>query len=240
MAITSTFTRTMALGDGGSTPNVAMNKQIVEQYTGSSFLYNPSQLVGVNAPSAPTCTPGTGGSMVAGNYLVKITYANAPQGESLPSAESTSQTVASSGTLIVTSPAISSPATHYNVYITAAGGSTGTETKQNSSPIPIGTNYVQSAAVSSGAALPGSNTTLVWAPTLPATVQVAYIHNLGGGHLNVQWTRTGGSSQNVIDLVSGADISFSEPSAGAGLGGITALTLTPDAVQTSVDLLLVF
>ncbi|HEV2378706.1 MAG TPA: hypothetical protein VG206_02805 [Terriglobia bacterium] len=242
MGIQAIKTETIQLGD--NLGNQAFVKSITGlQYSGVNSSYQAGQLLGVAPPAQPVCTPGTGGSMVAGNYLVKITYVNAPQGESLPSAESVSETVASSGTLVVTSPSASSPATGYNVYITAAGGSTGTETKQNATPIAIGTNYTQSAAVTSGAALPATNSTLTWNPTFPVTpAQFGYVRNVSavnGPSLAVSWTAQGGGSLKVLDLVPEAEISFCEVSAGAGIGGITAMAIVASAVQAGVEIVLV-
>jgi hypothetical protein len=176
MSITSSLNLAIVSTDGSA----SLSKSVTGlSFIGINEMYIQPQVIGVNPPLQPVCTPTTGGSMAAGNYLVKITYVNAPQGESLPSPESASATVAASGKLTVASPAASSPATGYNVYITAAGGSTNTETKQNTNPIPIGTNYVQSAAVSAGAALPGSNSTLTYSVPLPQTpAQLVYLRNL--------------------------------------------------------------
>lgn len=111
------------------------------------------------APGAPTVTPTTGtGSLAAATYYVKITFVDniaGTQGETTPSAE-TSSVLSAAGELTVTSPTGDGEPYAYNVYIST---STGTETLQNGSPIALGTNYVQSAALASGAALPATNTT---------------------------------------------------------------------------------
>ena len=240
MAITSSCTLTMSVSDGIN-GNTALQKQIPGSslsFTGSVETYVQSQLVGSAAPTAaPTCTPGTGGSMAAGNYLVKVTYVNAPQGETTPSPESTSQTVAASGTLTVNSPPASAPASAYNVYMTAAGGASGTETKQNSSPIPIGTNYVQTAAVTAGSALPGSNTTLTLTPVLTIIpLQFVYVRNISTSIVvSLSWTPQGGSSNKVLDLVPNAAIVAVEPTAGTALGGITAWSVTAASPGASIE-----
>jgi hypothetical protein len=180
MGIQLTETLALVVGDGvsqftktvlGLTITGALNQQYIQ-----------NQLVGVSAPvAAPTLTAGVGGSMATGVYHVKVTYVDAPQGESLPSPEATSTTVAASGTLTVTSPPHQFGATAYNVYITAAAGATNTETLQNASPILIGNSYTQSAAVTAGAALPGTNTTMVYAIPLPQIpVTGFYLRNLAG------------------------------------------------------------
>ncbi|MGH9541481.1 MAG: glycosyl hydrolase family 28-related protein [Terriglobales bacterium] len=110
------------------------------------------------APAAPTVTPTTGtGSLPSGNYYVKVTYTD-PKGETLASAETGPVNLSATGELTVTAPTFAADdESGWNVYISTA---TGTETKQNSSAEGVGTNYVQSAALTSGAALPGANTTL--------------------------------------------------------------------------------
>jgi len=177
MALSSSLNLSITSSDGSSTWTKPVTGLAFTQ--GRNQMYPQGLTIGTPAPvAAPTITPGTGGSMSSGVYKVKLTYVDAPGGESTPSPESTA-TVSASGTLLVASPAASNSAQYYNVYITAAAGSTGTETLQNSSPIPIGTNYTQSAAVASGAALPSSNSTLAWTVPLPQTpAQAAYIRNL--------------------------------------------------------------
>src|SRR5574340_161757 len=232
MAVTTGFT--LSISSGGSHGTALQVNVTGLSFVGIDEEYRETQVIGVAAPAQPACTPGTGGSMVSGNYLVKTTYVDAPQGESLPSPESTSQTVASSGTLEVNSPAASGSAQFYNVYITAAGGASGTETLQNATPIPIGTNYTQSAAVSAGAALPVTNTTLTFAPDIPEKpAQVVYLRNVSPSSqvVSALWTKQGGTSQPVLDLVVNAAIAFLEPTAGAQQGGITALSLVASAPQ---------
>lgn len=111
----------------------------------------------VNAPAQPTGTASTvSGTLAAGTYLVKVTYTN-QFGETTPSTESAGIVLGATGNITVNSPATSTGATGWNVYITS--GATNTETKQNGgTPIAIGTNYTQSVPLVAGAALPASNT----------------------------------------------------------------------------------
>ncbi len=113
----------------------------------------------IAAPGAPSVTPTTGtGSLAAGTYYVKITFVDntaGTQGETTPSAE-TSSTLSATGELTVNTAAGTGEPYAYNVYI---GATSGAETLQNASPVALGTNYVQSAALISGAALPAANTT---------------------------------------------------------------------------------
>lgn len=184
-------------------------------------------------------TTGGSGSVAVGVYLLKFTYVSAPQGETTGGTESAPITALASSQLAIPSPAAYGSAAFYNVYITAAGGSTGTETLQNVSPIPIGTAYLQNAAISSGAALPGSNTTLTYTPTLAVSpTQSLYVRNTSTSAqtVAVTWTLQGGSSNKVLDLVQGAAITFLETSAGNQIGGITALSFAVSAPQTMIEL----
>lgn len=95
------------------------------------------------------------GTLAAGTYFVKYTFFDAT-GESLPSPEA-SITLASQGTLIVAAPANPpANATGWRPYISSA---TGTETRQ-SSQTGFAASYQQTAALSAGAALPGSNSSV--------------------------------------------------------------------------------
>lgn len=111
------------------------------------------------APGAPSVTPTTGtGSLAAATYYVEITFVDdiaGAQGETTPSAETTT-TLSATGELTVNTPTGDGEPYAYNVYI---GTTSGAETLQNASPVALGTNYVQSTALISGAALPAANTT---------------------------------------------------------------------------------
>ena len=92
MSITSSLSLSIITSDGQAT----MTKSVTGlSFVGVNEMYAQPLVVGVAPPAQPTATPDTGGSMTAGAYLVKISYVNAPQGESLPSPESASATVAS-------------------------------------------------------------------------------------------------------------------------------------------------
>lgn len=105
-------------------------------------------------PAAPVLSAVAGGTLAATTYYVKITYTNAI-GETLPSPES-SLAVVADDVLSVASPAATSGATGWNVFVSTA---TGTETLQNSSPIAIGTAWQEpTTGLIAGAALPTANT----------------------------------------------------------------------------------
>lgn len=120
----------------------------------------------LSAPSAPAvATPSSGGSLAATvQASVEVTYVNA-KGETTASS-ATNETAPTSGTcpssgncqMIVTSPAASGDAVSYNVYAnTCAAAPCSTLTKQNASPVAIGTNYTWTT-LTSGAGAPASNT----------------------------------------------------------------------------------
>lgn len=109
----------------------------------------------INPPSAPTTGSTAGGSLSSTTYYVKVTYVDAT-GESTASSE-TSQAVAASHLLTVTSPGSSGLATGYNVYVSTT---TGTETLQNASPIAIGTGWTEpTSGLIAGTSPPTQNST---------------------------------------------------------------------------------
>src|SRR5260370_41981180 len=93
--------------------------------------------LGLAAPGAPVLSQIAGGGLAATTYYAKTTYVDAA-GETLPSTEA-SLAVALNNLLQVASPAALAGATGYNVYVSTT---TGTETKQNSAPIAIGTAWL--------------------------------------------------------------------------------------------------
>ena len=108
----------------------------------------------IAVPAAPVLSAVAGGTLAATTYYVKITYTNAI-GETLPSPEA-SLAVVADDVLSVASPAATSGATGWNVFV---GTATGTETLQNSSPIAIGTAWTEpTTGLVAGSALPTANT----------------------------------------------------------------------------------
>jgi len=123
-------------------------------------------------PSAAVLSYTAGGSLAAETCYVKVTYVNG-SGETTPSPEA-NIAVPANNFLIVQSPPAESPATGWNVY---ASTTSGAEVLQNSTPIPIGTNWTQSAALATtGAAPPSSNTAagLTWTDQGSAATQTLY------------------------------------------------------------------
>lgn len=117
-------------------------------------------LPGDAAVAAPVLSSNLGsGSLAAGTYFVRYTWANGT-GESQASAER-SFTLTSAGTLVVQAPSgVPQAATSMKVYISASSGS---ETLQGNVSVNNGVlagNFSQSAALTAGAAVPTTNTAL--------------------------------------------------------------------------------
>lgn len=161
--ILSTFTAftngTLTINNGGVSSQISgINLSSATTLTQvASLLQTALQAAGVIIPAPGNPVTGTtaGGTLAGATYYVKTTYVNA-LGETIGSAEVT-QVVALNNLLTVTSPGAQAGATGYNVYVSTA---TGTETKQNASPINIGTGWtLPTTGLIAGAALPTSNTT---------------------------------------------------------------------------------
>lgn len=107
-------------------------------------------------PAAATLSNVVSGALGAVTNYVKLTFVGGP-GESLPSAEASLACPAGS-VVSVASPATTDyRVTGYNVYVSTA---TGTETKQNATPVPIGTAWQEPASgLIAGAAVPVADTT---------------------------------------------------------------------------------
>lgn len=125
-----------------------------------------------SAPAAPTLGQQAGGAIAATTYFVKVTYVT-PKGETVASTEA-SLAVALNNLLVVTSPVAGQGATGYNVYVSTT---TGTETKQNATPISIGTNWVEpTSGLIAGSAAPGNtgSNALTWPAIAGATSYLVY------------------------------------------------------------------
>lgn len=124
------------------------------------------------AAAAPVLSSSAGGALGARTYYSKITLVT-PAGEVTPSAES--NLALNANTLLnVASPTFALGVTGWNVYVSTA---TGTETKQNSTPIAIGTAWVEpTGGLISGAALPAGMSqmkVIVDAGVIPASGALA-------------------------------------------------------------------
>lgn len=239
MSITSSLNLSIVSSDGAASLTKSVtglsftgtNEMYIQPQTigTSSFVVplpqSPAQLVYVRnlapaalaAPAAPTLSQSSGGALSAATYYAQISYVNA-FGETVASAEA-SLAVSANNVLTVSSPANVTGATGWNVYV---GSTSGTETKQNTSPLAIGTNWTEpTSGLITGAALPSSNST--------ASV------------VTVTWTPQGGTSAKSLDLVPQAALLFCEPTASSGftapsgVGGITALSLSATAAGTPIE-----
>lgn len=115
-------------------------------------------------PSSPILMTTIGGALTARTYFVRVTFVDSASGESTASDITSSRHIAANSLMTVASPSIPYAGTasgvtysSYNVY---AGTAEGGETKQNASPIAIGTNWTEptSGLITSGASVPTSNT----------------------------------------------------------------------------------
>jgi hypothetical protein len=156
MAITVNIPATIDVVDGeGGAATATINADLRQQPNAGGFFSAQvpvSAITAIAAPAAPTLGTATSGALGAANLVAKTTYVGA-FGETLPSAES-AQAVGANHVLTVASPGALTGATGYNVYV---GTVTGQETKQNATPIPIGTNWQEpDTGLVAGAALPTS------------------------------------------------------------------------------------
>jgi hypothetical protein len=125
-----------------------------QQQSNNSTTISPAapSTAGTAPPVAPTLSAVAGGALAATSYYGKITYVT-PTGETAASAESI-LAVAANNLPVVASPAADTQniATGWNVYL---GSKSFGETKQNISPLPLGTAFTLPAAgLVNGAALP--------------------------------------------------------------------------------------
>jgi hypothetical protein len=108
----------------------------------------------LSPPATPSLSSTTGGVIGSTTYYVKITYTDTA-GETLASSEA-SLAVAANHLLVITTPGAAGNATGYNVYVAT---NTGAETKQNSSPIALSSNWTEpTGGLVVGAALPSFGT----------------------------------------------------------------------------------
>ncbi len=152
----------------------------------------PTYGVIANPTVAPTLSSVAGGTIAATTYYFKVALVNA-SGVTLPSPEA-SLAVAVDYVPVVDSPSPATNATYYNVYGSTA---TGTETLQNASPIPIGTNWTMpNTGLVAGSAVPAANTTYAATMNLYASASPTQIASLQATGLN-------GSSTSMTQFVPG-------------------------------------
>jgi hypothetical protein len=177
-----------------------------------------------------------GGLLQAGTYYLKYTFVNAA-GETLASPSSSAFTVASGNIPQVTLPALPTGATSINIYLTVAGGVSGTETLYKTGV--TGTTTLLDTATTAGpviyAVLTNSGSSYVSAPTVSFS---------GGGGSGAAATATvaGGLVTGVVITAGGSGytsaptISFSS-GGGTGAAAVahisTTETFTPNVNTTN-------
>lgn len=157
--------------------------------TGQIVTVNVTPAVLLSAPSSPSLSQSSGGTLNATTYYVKTTYVN-QFGETSGSVEA-NFAAAANNVLVVTSPSASGTgagvATGYNVYVS---NSSGTETKQNNSVVPIGTSWTEptSGLLTNGSAVTVANTaggnqgtSVISRILLPGSVMLLVDSSSGGG-----------------------------------------------------------
>lgn len=108
----------------------------------------------VGPPAAPAISQVASGTLAARTEFFRLTYVT-PSGETLAGTEA-SLAITANNVAQVASPPQAKEATGYNVY---GSTSSGTETKQNASPIAIGTAWTEpNTGLVAGAAMPASDT----------------------------------------------------------------------------------
>lgn len=136
------------------------------QITGRQPQGGPAMSTQVPSPNGlPVLSQVASGTLAAQTYFVRLTFTTA-SGETLPGPEN-SIAVLIDNVFVVQAPGpalgangvVPAGITGYNVY---ASNTSGTETKQNSSPVALGTAFQEPATgLIAGAALPTVNTTPV-------------------------------------------------------------------------------
>lgn len=211
------------------------------------------QYSAISAPSAPTLSTQAGGELGARTAYVKVTLVS-PSGETTASGES-SLAIAADFLTQVASPASAGNATGFNVY---AAISTGAETLQTSTPIPLGetwteptTGFATPLAVAVGAGSKANYSTdhgVTWTEsTMPmggnwngsatngfVTVAVGDAGAVATTNNGIAWTLQSGldATQNYLDIEWSPALSLF---LAVGTGG--AADTSPDGVTwTSVTL----
>jgi hypothetical protein len=128
--------------------------------TGTFSMHQHFAICGVDIPGPTTLSQIVGSH--PGNYFVRYTYytTNGYEGAGHPGQTKASVeqsfTVTAGNDLTVASPTAAMGLTGWNVYISSTSG---TEVLQNATPIPIGANWTQNAALQTGTASPPSSDT---------------------------------------------------------------------------------
>lgn len=133
--------------------------------------FNP--LVTLAAPAAPgVSNSGTGGTIAAGTYPVKLTYVNA-FGETTVSSSTSTTTSGTTSSITITAPDQAGNAVGWYAYVSNDGGVTYHRQQTAGSPSQFLNNLVLTSIGTSGATPPGANTTNgITQPSVPASATV--------------------------------------------------------------------
>jgi hypothetical protein len=192
----------LATGDfnGDKKPDLAVVNQADKSLSillgngDGTFAAVPLPPEALSAPAAPALTavaPAAGSTPPpAGTYQVEVTYVSS-SGESSPSGASSITTSESNLAIQVSSPPAAGNATGWNIYVTTSGGSS--FFRQNTTPVPIGTNWTLSSGINTASASP---------PILPVTgntpvaIVVADFNN--DGHPDLAVLNKGDSTVSIF------------------------------------------
>ena len=180
--------------------------------------------LGLTAPAAPTVSNlGTGGTVAAGVYLVKVSYTNA-SGESLPSTFTSTTTSGSTSTITIDSPPALGDATHWYAYVTQVGGSVYTRQQTSGSPTILGTNLTLTAPPTSSGANPLSTATDAdtimtvkaqspgaWGNSVYVAITSANAASGAGPRFNVLVYNGGSSSANLVETFPSVSVNPNDP-----------------------------
>lgn len=138
----------------------SLGEAMTIEYTGNGTSSTVTLTTSLSAPSTPTLTAGTGGSLTSGTTVYAVVTATNASGESLPSTAATLTIATASGSAVVSGTAVAG-ATGYNVYAGTTSGQlyyADTSTK---------VSFTLDTIPTSGAVPPTVNTT---GPDIVATV----------------------------------------------------------------------
>lgn len=149
----------------GAVPNLLWLRRRIARFlygaNGADIAVDDVQLISLvsqplSPPESPALSSSAGGTLLATTYYVLVNYVTAT-GETLPSVEA-SLAVAADYVLNIASPSPIAGAIGWNAFVST---SSGTEQLQNSSPIAIGTAWIEpTTGLISGSAPPTENTSV--------------------------------------------------------------------------------
>lgn len=211
--------------------------QVSEKYyRGTISCTITGQVAGV--PVTPVLGQAAQGSLAATTYYVKTTFVNSV-GETLASTEA-SLAVSASNVLQVTAPDPIVNATGWNVYVSTA---TGTETKQNASPLTFGTIWTEpTTGLIAGSALPTNNTTALCtvspaSQTATGATPISFTFtptNISYGTMMVSFTDSNGVTAEATVLITGPlTVTPSSLTLNAG-GASSTITATESADPATI------